>query len=51
MHITGLGSYKRNTVDVDKAVNNIMDAKPDAIVCVASYAAAASFIKKIRHTT
>jgi branched-chain amino acid transport system substrate-binding protein len=43
-------NYKRNTVDVDEAVNAVKTQKPaiKAIVMVASYRAAAKFIEKTR---
>jgi ABC-type branched-subunit amino acid transport system substrate-binding protein len=42
--------YKRNTVDVDDAVNQLHAAKPPvkAVVMVATYRAAAKFIEKTR---
>ncbi|SHJ45451.1 amino acid/amide ABC transporter substrate-binding protein, HAAT family [Bradyrhizobium lablabi] len=43
-------NYKRNTVDVDEAVNQLKSQKPaiKAVVMVASYRAAAKFIEKTR---
>ena len=43
-------NYKRNTVDVDEAVNQLRAMKnpPKAIVMVATYRAAAKFIEKTR---
>lgn len=43
-------NYKRNTVDVDGAVNQLKSQKPaiKAVVMVASYRAAAKFIEKTR---
>ena len=43
-------SYKRNTVDVDDAVNQLKSQKPPikAVVMVATYRAAAKFIEKTR---
>jgi branched-chain amino acid transport system substrate-binding protein len=43
-------SYKRNTVDVDDAVNQLKSQKPaiKAVVMVATYRAAAKFIEKTR---
>jgi ABC-type branched-subunit amino acid transport system substrate-binding protein len=45
-------NYKRNTVDVDEAVNQLRAQKPAirAIVMVATYRAAAKFIEKTRDT-
>jgi ABC-type branched-subunit amino acid transport system substrate-binding protein len=45
-------NYKRNTVDVDEAVNQLRSQKPAirAIVMVATYRAAAKFIEKTRDT-
>jgi branched-chain amino acid transport system substrate-binding protein len=44
--------YKRNTVDVDEAVNQLKAQKPAirAVVMVATYRAAAKFIEKTRDT-
>src|ERR1019366_9245159 len=43
-------NYKRNTVDVDEAVNQLRSQKPaiKAVVMVATYRAAAKFIEKTR---
>jgi ABC-type branched-subunit amino acid transport system substrate-binding protein len=43
-------NYKRNTVDVDEAINQLKSRKPaiKAVVMVASYRAAAKFIEKTR---
>jgi branched-chain amino acid transport system substrate-binding protein len=43
-------NYKRNTVDVDEAVNQLTKQKPaiKAVVMVAAYRAAAKFIEKTR---
>ena len=43
-------NYKRNTVDVDDAVNQLKSQKPPikAVVMVATYRAAAKFIEKTR---
>jgi branched-chain amino acid transport system substrate-binding protein len=43
-------NYKRNTVDVDDAVNQLKTQKPaiKAVVMVAAYRAAAKFIEKTR---
>ncbi|HTC96452.1 MAG TPA: ABC transporter substrate-binding protein [Bradyrhizobium sp.] len=45
-------NYKRNTVDVDEAVNQLRAQKPAirAVVMVATYRAAAKFIEKTRDT-
>jgi branched-chain amino acid transport system substrate-binding protein len=45
-------NYKRNTVDVDEAVNQLKAQKPQirAVVMVATYRAAAKFIEKTRDT-
>lgn len=48
MSIAALGSYKRNSQEVEDAVKTISKASPDAIICVASYEAAAKFIKIMR---
>lgn len=43
-------NYKRNTIDVDQAVNSLRGQKPaiKAVVMVATYRAAAKFIEKTR---
>ena len=43
-------NYKRNTVDVDEAINRLKVQKPSikAVVMVATYRAAAKFIEKTR---
>ena len=43
-----VGSYVRNTTDVDAAVATIVGSSPEAVVLVGTYAACAQFIKKSR---
>jgi branched-chain amino acid transport system substrate-binding protein len=41
-------SYKRNTADVTQAVARVRELQPKAVVMVATYHAAATFIQKVR---
>ena len=43
-------NYKRNTIDVDEAINSLREQRPriEAVVMVATYRAAAKFIEKTR---
>ncbi|WP_311223021.1 MULTISPECIES: ABC transporter substrate-binding protein [unclassified Acidovorax] len=43
-----LATVERNSVDVDAAVKTLVAAKPEAIVMVCTYAAAAAFIRAAR---
>jgi branched-chain amino acid transport system substrate-binding protein len=43
-----LGTVERNTVDVAKAVNDIMAQRPEAIVQIGAYKACAAFIREAR---
>lgn len=40
----GLGTYTRNTTDIEKGLGDIMAAKPEAVVMVGTYAACSKFI-------
>lgn len=42
------GTYKRNTLSIRHAFNEIKDAKPEAIIMVGAYKANALFIKKAK---
>ena len=42
------GSYKRNTLSITHAFNEIKDAKPEAIVMIGAYKSNALFIKKAK---
>lgn len=42
------GSYKRNTLSITHAFNEIKDAKPQAIIMIGAYKANALFIKKAK---
>lgn len=42
------GSYKRNTLSITHAFNEIKDAKPDAIIMIGAYKSNALFIKKAK---
>lgn len=39
------GTYERNTLDIDKGLNDIKGSAPDAIVMVGTYAPLAKFVK------
>lgn len=43
------GSYKRNTLSINHAFNEIKEAKPDAIILIGANKANALFIKKARN--
>jgi branched-chain amino acid transport system substrate-binding protein len=43
-----LGTVERNTVDVAKAVTDIVAAKPDAVVQISAYRSCAAFIREAR---
>ncbi len=42
------GSYKRNTLSITHAFNEIKDAKPEAIIMIGAYQSNALFIKKAK---
>jgi branched-chain amino acid transport system substrate-binding protein len=44
----GLGTVARNTVNVDAAVQSLMQARPDAIVQISAYKSCAAFIRAAR---
>jgi len=44
------GSYKRNTLSITHAFNEIKDAKPEAIIMVGAYKTNALFIKKAKES-
>lgn len=46
-----LGTVERNTVDVAKAVETIVAAKPDAVVQISAYKSCAAFIREARKAT
>ncbi len=48
MQPAGLGTFERNTIDVDKALSDIMAQRPEAIVQIGAYKACATFIRKVR---
>jgi ABC-type branched-subunit amino acid transport system substrate-binding protein len=43
-----LGTVERNTVDVAKAVKNIVAAQPDSVVQISAYKSCAAFIREAR---
>jgi branched-chain amino acid transport system substrate-binding protein len=45
---TGLGTVERNSVDVKKAVTDIMAQQPEAIVQIGAYKGCAAFIREAR---
>ncbi len=45
---SALGTVERNTVDVAKAVNDIMAQRPEAIVQISAYKSCAAFIREAR---
>lgn len=48
MKLAGEGTYERNTVAVKSALLAVRKAKPEAVVMIASYKSAATFIKLAR---
>jgi len=42
------GSYKRNTLSIDHAFNEIKDAKPESIIMIGAYKSNALFIKRAK---
>jgi ABC-type branched-subunit amino acid transport system substrate-binding protein len=48
MKLAGEGTYERNTVAVKSALLSVRKAKPEAVVMIASYKSAATFIKVAR---
>jgi branched-chain amino acid transport system substrate-binding protein len=43
-----LGSFERNTLDIEKGLNDLKAAQPDAIVMVGTYAPLAKFVKSAK---
>ncbi len=41
-----MGSFNRNTTNVDPAIEQVMQSKPDAVIIAASYAPTAAILKK-----
>ena len=50
LKLVAQGSYKRNTLSINHAFNEIKDAKPQAIVMVGAYKTNALFIKKAKQS-
>ncbi len=48
MKVMALGTVERNTVDVGKAVDAMLAAKPEAIVMISAYTSCAEFIKQAK---
>jgi branched-chain amino acid transport system substrate-binding protein len=46
--VTGKGTYKRNTVDIDTALDALKLAQPKAVIMVGAYKACAAFIKSAK---
>ena len=45
MQISAMGTYERNTVDIQAGLDAIKPAKPDAVIMIGAYAPCAAFIK------
>jgi len=43
-----LGSFERNTLEIETGLKNIVDAKPESIVMVGTYAPLAKFVKSAK---
>ena len=50
LSLVAQGSYKRNTLSISHAFNEIKDAKPEAIVMVGAYKTNSLFIKKAKES-
>jgi ABC-type branched-subunit amino acid transport system substrate-binding protein len=48
LKISALGTVERNTVKVEKAVETINKAAPDAVVMISAYTSCAEFIKQMK---
>jgi ABC-type branched-subunit amino acid transport system substrate-binding protein len=48
LHLSAEGTYKRNTLSITHAFNEIKDAKPEVILLVGAYKANALFIQKAK---
>lgn len=48
LELSAEGMYKRNTLSIRHAINEIENAKPEAIILVGAYKPTARFIEKIR---
>jgi branched-chain amino acid transport system substrate-binding protein len=48
MKVVGTGTVERNTVDVAKAIDAMLAAKPEAIVMISAYTSCAEFIKQAK---
>ncbi|MBI3803083.1 MAG: ABC transporter substrate-binding protein [Nitrospirae bacterium] len=48
MTLAGDGTFERNTVDVDEAVETLMKANPEAVIMIAPYTPSAAFLKKAK---
>jgi branched-chain amino acid transport system substrate-binding protein len=48
LQATSMGTVERNSVDVKKAVADIMASKPEAIVQISAYKSSAAFIREAR---
>lgn len=44
----GYGSFERNTLDIEKGLNDLKGLQPDAIVMVGTYAPLAKFVKAVK---
>jgi ABC-type branched-subunit amino acid transport system substrate-binding protein len=48
LKISALGTVQRNTVQVEKAVQTLNAAKPDAVVMISAYTSCAEFIRQMK---
>ena len=48
LEVTGKGTVERNTIEVKKAVDTLVAAKPQAIVMISAYKSCAAFIRDMK---
>ena len=48
LEVAGKGTFERNTVEVKKAVDEMLKSKPQAIVMIGAYKACAAFIREMK---
>ena len=48
LEVTGKGTVERNTIEVKKAVDTLVAAKPQAIVMIGAYKSCAEFIRQMK---
>ncbi|MGZ5080464.1 MAG: ABC transporter substrate-binding protein, partial [Usitatibacter sp.] len=49
LEVAAKGTVERNTVEVKKAVQDMLNAKPQAVVMIGAYKGCAEFIKQMKH--